>query len=71
MQAHDRQGVALRVYEPHGSRGTSTLTFDRPVKDAGRVNLLEEDIEGDVTVDGNDVSIGLRPFKIVSLLLEF
>jgi len=41
------------------------------VKDAGRVNLLEEDIEGDVTVDGNDVSIGLRPFEIVSLLLEF
>lgn len=70
-QALDRQGVVLRVYEPHGSRGTSALTFDRPVKDAGRVNLLEEDIEGDVTVDGNDVSIALRPFEIVSLLLEF
>ncbi|MDQ3655380.1 MAG: glycosyl hydrolase-related protein, partial [Chloroflexota bacterium] len=69
-QAHDRQEVVLRVYEPHGSRGNSTLTFDRPVKNARRVNLLEEDIEGDVTVDGNAVSISLRPFELVSLLLE-
>jgi len=41
------------------------------VTDARRVNLLEEDIESDVTVDGNDVSIGLRPFELVSLLLDF
>lgn len=70
-EAHERQGVVLRVYEPHGSRGASTLTFDRPVKDASRVNLLEEDIDGDVEVEGNDVTIALRPFELVSLLLEF
>ncbi|MBA2468199.1 MAG: alpha-mannosidase [Chloroflexia bacterium] len=70
-RAHDREGVVLRVYEPHGSRGTSTLTFDRPVKNASRVNLLEEDIDGDVTIEGNAVSISLRPFELVSLLLEF
>ncbi len=69
-RAHDRDGVVLRLYEPHGSRGAATLTFDRPVKRARRVNLLEEDIEGDVTVDGNAVSITLRPFELVSLLLE-
>jgi alpha-mannosidase len=69
--AHDRDGVVLRIYEPHGSRGTTTLAFDRPVKSATRVNLLEEDITGDVTVDSNAVSIGVRPFELVSLLLEF
>ncbi len=68
---HDRAGVILRVNEPHGSRGTTALVFDRPVANARRVNLLEEDIEGDVSVDGNDVSITVRPFELVTLLLEF
>ena len=63
--------MVLRVYEPHGSRGTSTLTFDRPVTNASRVNLLEENIDGDVTVEGNAISVRLRPFELVSLLLEF
>jgi alpha-mannosidase len=70
-QAHDRAGIVLRVYEPHGSRGMSMLTFDRPVANATLVNLLEEDVEGYVTVDGNKVTISLRPFELVSLLLEF
>ncbi len=69
--AHDREGVVLRVYEPHGSRGTTTLTFDREVKSATRVNLLEEDIAGDVAVDSNAVTFTVRPFELVSLLLEF
>jgi len=41
------------------------------VTNASRVNLLEENIDGDVTVEGNVVSITLRPFELVSLLLEF
>jgi alpha-mannosidase len=70
-KAHDRDGLVLRVYEPHGARGLSTLSFQRPVKNPTRVNLLEEDIEGFVNFEGNEVTISPRPFELVSLLLEF
>jgi alpha-mannosidase len=69
-RAHDRDGIVLRVYEPHGVHGTSTITFDRPVTSATCVNLLEEEIEGEVSVNGNDVTIDVAPFQIVSLLVE-
>ena len=69
-RAHDRDGLVLRVYEPHGASGTTTLTFARPIASARRVNLLEEDVEGDVAVDGQRVTFDLRPFELASLLLE-
>jgi len=69
-QASDRDGLVLRVYEPHGNRGQSTLTFDRDVRAARYVSLLEEDVDGDLHHDGNAVTIDLRPFEVVSLLLE-
>ncbi len=69
-RAHDRTGVVLRVYEPHGIRGESVLTFDRTVQSATRVNLLEEDTDAEVTVDGPSVTLNVRPFEVISLLLE-
>ena len=70
-EAHDRDGFVFRVYEPHGNRGESTLNFDRPVKQAACINLPEDDIEGFVSSGGREVSIHVRPFELVSLLLEF
>jgi alpha-mannosidase len=69
-RAHDRDGLVLRVYEPHGSSGVSTLTFDRPVKSATFVNILEEDLQDEVEVDGNSVNLDLRPWELVSLYIE-
>jgi alpha-mannosidase len=69
-QAHDQAGIVVRVYEPHGVHGASSIAFDRPVKSAKRVNLLEEATEGDVDVDGNTVTIDVGPFELVSLLVE-
>jgi alpha-mannosidase len=70
-QAHERKGVVLRVYEPHGNRGQSMLTFDRKVKSARLVNILEEDVDGFIHSEGNTVNLNLRPFELVSVLLEF
>ncbi len=70
-QSHDRAGVILRVYEPHGDRGTVTLTFGQRVTSVRKVNLLEEDVEdGDLRVDQNAVSFEVRPFEVVSLLVS-
>jgi alpha-mannosidase len=71
-KAHDREGLTLRVYEPHGARGEATLVFDRPVKAVNRTNLLEEDTEGaDIMVNGERVTFDVRPFEIVTMVLEF
>jgi alpha-mannosidase len=69
-QAHDQAGVVVRVYEPHGVHGASSIAFDRPVKSAKLVNLLEEPIDGVVETDGSRVSFGINPFELVSLLIE-
>jgi alpha-mannosidase len=70
-KAHDRDGVVLRVYEPHGDRGPVTLTFGRPVTSVLKVNLLEEDVDGGaLTVENGAVTFDVRPFEVVSLLVS-
>jgi alpha-mannosidase len=69
-RAHDQAGIVVRVYEPHGVHGASSIAFDRPVKSAKRVNLLEEPIDGVVESDGSRVSFEINPFELVSLIVE-
>lgn len=71
-KAHDRDGYALRVYEEHGVRGATSLTFDRPVASVDRTNLLEVDCDGEeITVDGSTVAFKVRPFEIATLVIRF
>ncbi len=71
-KAHDRDGLTVRVYEPHGVRGLTSLTFDRPVTSVERTNLLEEDADGEeITLDGATVSFRVRPFEIITLVVNF
>jgi len=71
-RAHDVDGVILRFYEPHGNRGTSTIAFARDITSAKRVNLLEEDDESaTLTLDGNTVTLNVRPFELISMLVVF
>lgn len=68
-RAEDGRGVILRLYEPHGARGTSVLRFAWEVLDAERVNLLEESAGGSVAIEGGAVRLAVRPFEVVSLRL--
>ncbi|MCO5226555.1 MAG: glycosyl hydrolase-related protein, partial [Thermomicrobiales bacterium] len=71
-KAHDRDGITVRVYEPHGIRGVSSMTFDRPVKAFNRTNMLEEDADGnELTLDGATASFEVRPFEIATFVVEF
>jgi alpha-mannosidase len=71
--AESGDGAILRIYEPHGGRGTTTLGFDRRVKSAQRVNLLEEPQEGaaPAITEGFNVSLALCPFEVATLKLGF
>jgi alpha-mannosidase len=68
--AEDGDSVILRLYEPHGARGECTLRFARPVERVERVNLLEE-TEGSVEVHEGAVRLGVRPFEVVTLRVEW
>src|ERR671910_13318 len=68
--AEEGDSVILRLYEPHGARGECTLRFGRPVERVERVNLLEES-EGSVEVRGGAVRLGVRPFEVVTLRVEW
>jgi alpha-mannosidase len=68
--AEDGDAVILRLYEPHGARGESTLRFARPVQKVERVNLLEE-VEEPVEVYQDAVRLTVRPFEVVTLSMEW
>jgi alpha-mannosidase len=68
-KAEDGRGVILRLYEPHGARGSAVLRFASGVERAEKVNLLEEP-EGMVEVRGGEVLLEVRPFEVLTLRLE-
>ncbi|MEW6636367.1 MAG: alpha-mannosidase [Actinomycetota bacterium] len=70
-RAEDGRGVILRLYEPYGARGEARLRFAGGVEEARRCDLLEEPVEGDVSLEGGVVSLGVRPFEVISLRLVF
>ena len=66
--AEDRKGLILRLYEAHGSHADATLTFGVDVATAERVNLLEERLNGRLTIaGGRRIELSLKPFEVVSL----
>ncbi len=69
-RAEEGRGAILRLYEPHGARGRSSLRFALPVLRAERTNLMEE-TEGPVDVEGDALRFDVRPFEVVTLRVEF
>ncbi len=69
-RSEDGRGVILRLYEPHGARGTSVVRFAREVLGAERVNLLEEADGEPVAIEDGVVRFEVRPFEVVTLRVE-
>ncbi len=64
---YSEDGVnVIRGYESRGANGTVTLELNRPVKSAFMADL-KGDRKGDVTVDGNRITFGVRPWEIFSI----
>ncbi len=70
--AEDGKGAIVRLYESHGSHAEVTLKFADAPKAVETVNLLEQAYKDDVALKaaGNEVSLRLRPFQIVSLRVK-
>lgn len=68
-KAETRDALVMRVFEHTNRRVTATIRFGVPVKSVQLVNLMEEGGEP-VKLDGNAVTLSLKPFEIVTLLIE-
>lgn len=68
--AEDESGdVIIRLYESLGKRSSATLTLSElfgPFA-VSTVDLLEEPLPGDVSVNGSEINVDLGPFQILSL----
>jgi alpha-mannosidase len=67
--AEDGRGLILRVYEPHGARGTVTVRLGFGVQPILACNLVEEDGE-EVALEGEAFRFELRPFQIRTFRLS-
>jgi alpha-mannosidase len=61
--AEDGNGLIVRVYEAHGSRGPARLTFTRPIASAEECDLIEDRV-ADVETQGFQVCFDIRPWEI-------
>ena len=61
--AEDGRGLILRLYEPHGGRGTVFAAIEFPVKRVVECNLVEED-DIEIALDGNAFQFAIKPFQI-------
>jgi alpha-mannosidase len=69
-KAEDTDALVVRLYDAWGQRGPVRLTCTAPVGQAHRADLLERRGEQlELAADGS-VPFTVRPFEIVTLLLE-
>ena len=67
-QAEDGHGIIIRLYESQRCRGPVTLSSSFPLKAAWHTNLLEQN-EQELQVSGQQITISVRPYEIVTLRL--
>lgn len=63
--AEDGDGVIIRVYDAHNTRGPAVLRFFRPIASAEETNMLEERI-GPADTAGHELRLRIRPYGIAT-----
>ncbi len=69
-KAEASDALVLRVFEHANIRADARIAFGLPVKSVRIVNLMEEDAGAPLEIVDNGVRLKLRPFEIVTLLVE-
>ncbi len=67
-KAEDGDGIIVRLYESRRSRGLCRLTSGIPLREAQRVNLLEEQLET-LDIHENTVQFQVSPYEIIHIRL--
>ncbi|HEX6563759.1 MAG TPA: glycoside hydrolase family 38 C-terminal domain-containing protein [Chthoniobacterales bacterium] len=70
-KAEDSEAIILRLYEPHGGRGKTTIETAIQLQKALIVNILEDEIQ-ELTIDDEcRITFEFKPFQVISLKLTF
>jgi len=69
-KADNADAVILRLFETKGKRTKGVIRLFKEPASVKRVNLLEEE-EGSIGHRGNEISLSVRPFEIISLKIGF
>ncbi|MCP8883314.1 glycosyl hydrolase-related protein [Devosia sp. XJ19-1] len=69
-KAEGSSAMVLRVFEHANRRAEARLDFGLPIKSVRKCNLMEEKIEAELTLDDGSLVLSLRPFEIVTLMVE-
>jgi alpha-mannosidase len=68
-KAEDSEAIVLRLYEPHGGRGKTTIETGIPLQRAVMVNILEDEMH-ELTIEGERrITFEFKPFQVISLKL--
>ncbi|MDF1513423.1 MAG: glycoside hydrolase family 38 C-terminal domain-containing protein [Anaerolineae bacterium] len=66
-QAHNGQGVIVRLYESLGSQTEALLSFCHPVRSMSACDMLERNTDETLDIDGSQVKVVMDPFEIKTL----
>lgn len=61
--AEDGDGIVVRYYDAHNTRGEATLTFAREIVSAEEINMLEAPL-GPAAFSGRELRVAVRPYGI-------
>ena len=73
--SEDKNAIIVRFYETEGKKTLAKLRFAKKIKSICPTDLLENDLNQVINVNGNDnthyLEIEVEPFKIVTLKVKF
>ncbi|ODT66707.1 MAG: hypothetical protein ABS75_26430 [Pelagibacterium sp. SCN 63-23] len=69
-KAEASDAMVLRVFEHANIRAAARISFGLPVKKARLVNLMEDGDSRPLEIKDNAVTLNLRPFEIVTVMVE-
>ena len=69
-RSEEGDALILRLFNPTGEAIRETVAFGRPIRQAALTDMKEEDSQP-LRLNGQTADVGLPPFKIVTLRVEF
>jgi alpha-mannosidase len=70
-KAEDSDAIVLRLYEPHGARGKTTIETALPLQKAALANILEDETQELSIEEEQRITFEFKPFQVISLKLIF
>ena len=68
---YQKSGYVLRLYEPYGGKDQVQIEFNKNIKEAKLVNLIENEKDQNINYNENILKLDMDPFEIKTVLIIF